>query len=87
MHFLVPHLLCILHKVDDNPGDSDDAEEGDADARDDEREHDREEKSNRNWAPAAFVLVGVLHSPGMHRRSSFHTSDLSHGELQLPFLK
>ena len=41
MHFLVPHLLCILHKVDDNPGDSDDAEEGDADARDDEREHDR----------------------------------------------
>ena len=35
------HHPGILHKVGDNAGDSDDAEKGNADARDDEGEHDR----------------------------------------------
>ena len=42
MHFGVrvpTHQSGILHKVGDDSGDSDDAESGDADARDDEGEH------------------------------------------------
>ena len=36
----MPHHPCILHKVGDSARDSDDAEKGNADARDDEGEHD-----------------------------------------------
>ena len=36
----MPYLLDILHKVGGNPRDSDDAEKGNADARDNEGEHD-----------------------------------------------
>ena len=35
----MPHLSGILHKVGDNPRDSDEAEKANADARDNEGEH------------------------------------------------
>ena len=80
------HHPGILHKVGDNAGDSDDAEKGNADARDDEGEHDRvaeaKLKLGHSCAGCCFVVpVGVLSSPGMHQHSPFHASALSHGEL------
>ena len=87
----MPHHPCILHKVGDSARDSDDAEKCNADARDDEGEHDGgaegKLKLGHTCAGCCFVvLVGVLSSPGMHRHSPFQTSVLSHGGVVIgPF--
>ena len=65
----MPHLSGILHKVGDNPRDSDEAEKANADARDNEGEHGGK-RSEAETGPR-FVLVGVLDSPGMHPHICF----------------